>query len=215
MAPELIRLEAEVTSLYWRCHTHLFSDTINGCDWRWKPTFIGKPECFNGSASALTKANWTLRFCSSRESPVDCSVTKRSRHVSDEEAPMLYQSSYQEPRVSPQTTTPPSSATEEKRVIVPAGEPSHEPLPRTHRHKTPSCWLANKLTCATVLSEAGTALVCHALPQTDEQSPFNHRAAEQKLSGFKCQHDIRGLEGTFSKVWFLKCKFRTHAGADV
>ncbi|XP_011484068.1 Friend leukemia integration 1 transcription factor isoform X1 [Oryzias latipes] len=56
----------------------------------------------------------------SRESPVDCSVTKRSRHVSDEEAPMLYQSSYQEPRVSPQTTTPPSSATEEKRVIVPA-----------------------------------------------------------------------------------------------
>ncbi|XP_070691425.1 fli-1 proto-oncogene, ETS transcription factor-related sequence isoform X3 [Pempheris klunzingeri] len=55
----------------------------------------------------------------SRESPVDCSVTKRSRHMSDG-APMVYQASYPEPRVSPQTATPPSSATEEKRVIVPA-----------------------------------------------------------------------------------------------
>uniref|UniRef100_A0A3Q4MDR8 Fli-1 proto-oncogene, ETS transcription factor-related sequence n=1 Tax=Neolamprologus brichardi TaxID=32507 RepID=A0A3Q4MDR8_NEOBR len=57
----------------------------------------------------------------SRESPVDCSVTKRSRHMSNEGATMQYQaSSYTEPRVSPQATTPPSSATEEKRVIVPA-----------------------------------------------------------------------------------------------
>ncbi|XP_026040176.1 fli-1 proto-oncogene, ETS transcription factor-related sequence isoform X3 [Astatotilapia calliptera] len=57
----------------------------------------------------------------SRESPVDCSVTKRSRHMSNEGASMQYQaSSYTEPRVSPQATTPPSSATEEKRVIVPA-----------------------------------------------------------------------------------------------
>ncbi|XP_076594297.1 fli-1 proto-oncogene, ETS transcription factor-related sequence isoform X4 [Chaetodon auriga] len=56
----------------------------------------------------------------SRESPVDCSVTKRSRHVSNDGAPMPYQASYPEPRVSPQTATPPSSATEEKRVIVPA-----------------------------------------------------------------------------------------------
>ncbi|XP_030250527.1 fli-1 proto-oncogene, ETS transcription factor-related sequence isoform X4 [Sparus aurata] len=56
----------------------------------------------------------------SRESPVDCSVTKRSRHMSNEGAPMPYQTSYPEPRVSPQTATPPSSATEEKRVIVPA-----------------------------------------------------------------------------------------------
>ncbi|XP_049902971.1 fli-1 proto-oncogene, ETS transcription factor-related sequence isoform X3 [Epinephelus moara] len=56
----------------------------------------------------------------SRESPVDCSVTKRSRHVSNDSAPMPYQASYPEPRVSPQTATPPSSTTEEKRVIVPA-----------------------------------------------------------------------------------------------
>uniref|UniRef100_A0A3Q3IZM0 Fli-1 proto-oncogene, ETS transcription factor b n=1 Tax=Monopterus albus TaxID=43700 RepID=A0A3Q3IZM0_MONAL len=56
----------------------------------------------------------------SRESPVDCSVTKRSRHMSNDGAPMPYQASYPEPRVSPQTTTPPSNATEEKRVIVPA-----------------------------------------------------------------------------------------------
>ncbi|KAK2844957.1 hypothetical protein Q5P01_011616 [Channa striata] len=57
----------------------------------------------------------------SRESPVDCSVSKRSRHMSNDGAPMPYQAaSYPEPRVSPQTTSPPSSATEEKRVIVPA-----------------------------------------------------------------------------------------------
>uniref|UniRef100_UPI0037E7E831 fli-1 proto-oncogene, ETS transcription factor-related sequence isoform X3 n=1 Tax=Semicossyphus pulcher TaxID=241346 RepID=UPI0037E7E831 len=56
----------------------------------------------------------------SRASPVDCSVTKRSRHMSSDGAPMPYQASYPEPRVSPQTTTPPSSTTEEKRVIVPA-----------------------------------------------------------------------------------------------
>nr|XP_043873139.1 Friend leukemia integration 1 transcription factor-like isoform X2 [Solea senegalensis] len=54
------------------------------------------------------------------ESPVDCSVTKRSRHMSNDGAPMVYQVSYAEPRVSPETTTPPSSSTEEKRVIVPA-----------------------------------------------------------------------------------------------
>uniref|UniRef100_A0A3B4XY89 Fli-1 proto-oncogene, ETS transcription factor-related sequence n=1 Tax=Seriola lalandi dorsalis TaxID=1841481 RepID=A0A3B4XY89_SERLL len=56
----------------------------------------------------------------SRESPVDCSVTKRSRHMSNDGAPMPYQASYVEPRVSPQTSNPPSSTTEEKRVIVPA-----------------------------------------------------------------------------------------------
>ncbi|XP_071326399.1 fli-1 proto-oncogene, ETS transcription factor-related sequence isoform X4 [Trachinotus anak] len=56
----------------------------------------------------------------SRESPVDCSVTKRSRHMSNDGAQMPYQASYAEPRVSPQTATPPSSTTEEKRVIVPA-----------------------------------------------------------------------------------------------
>ncbi|CAN9514499.1 unnamed protein product [Ophioblennius macclurei] len=56
----------------------------------------------------------------SRESPVDCSVTKRSRHMSSDGGgadPMSYQSSYPDPRLSPQTSTPP---TEEKRVIVPA-----------------------------------------------------------------------------------------------
>uniref|UniRef100_A0A1A8I0S6 Friend leukemia integration 1b n=5 Tax=Nothobranchiidae TaxID=405002 RepID=A0A1A8I0S6_NOTKU len=56
----------------------------------------------------------------SRESPVDCSVTKRSRHMSSDGAPMTYQTSYPEPRISAQTSTPPSSTTEEKRVIVPA-----------------------------------------------------------------------------------------------
>ncbi|XP_020500152.1 fli-1 proto-oncogene, ETS transcription factor-related sequence isoform X1 [Labrus bergylta] len=57
----------------------------------------------------------------SRASPVDCSVTKRSRHMSNDAAPMSYQATYPEPRVSPQTNTPPSSTTtEEKRVIVPA-----------------------------------------------------------------------------------------------
>ncbi|KAL2084484.1 hypothetical protein ACEWY4_020002 [Coilia grayii] len=62
----------------------------------------------------------------SRESPVDCSVTKRSRHMSNTEGGQLaYQASYPEPRSSPHTTTPtttspPSSAPEEKRVIVPA-----------------------------------------------------------------------------------------------
>ncbi|XP_062394641.1 fli-1 proto-oncogene, ETS transcription factor-related sequence isoform X3 [Sardina pilchardus] len=57
----------------------------------------------------------------SRESPVDCSVTKRTRHMSNNDGGQLaYQASYPEPRSSPQTTTPPSSTTEEKRVIVPA-----------------------------------------------------------------------------------------------
>ncbi|XP_012673471.1 fli-1 proto-oncogene, ETS transcription factor-related sequence isoform X3 [Clupea harengus] len=57
----------------------------------------------------------------SRESPVDCSVTKRTRHMSNSDGGQLaYQASYPEARTSPQTTTPPSSATEEKRVIVPA-----------------------------------------------------------------------------------------------
>lgn len=56
---------------------------------------------------------------------MDCSVTKRSRHMSNDGAPMSYQASYPEPRVSPQTATPPSSVTEEKRVIVPAGALTH------------------------------------------------------------------------------------------
>ncbi|KAJ8384453.1 hypothetical protein AAFF_G00204740 [Aldrovandia affinis] len=59
--------------------------------------------------------------CESRESPVDCSVSKRSRHISSSEGDQLaYQASYPEPRASPQNAAPPSSTTEEKRVIVPA-----------------------------------------------------------------------------------------------
>ncbi|XP_067094190.1 fli-1 proto-oncogene, ETS transcription factor-related sequence isoform X1 [Osmerus mordax] len=55
------------------------------------------------------------------ESPVDCSVTKRSRHMSSNEGSELaYHPSYTEPRTSPQIASPPNSATEEKRVIVPA-----------------------------------------------------------------------------------------------
>lgn len=73
-----------------------------------------------------SQPNAPTLFCPSRESPVDCSVTKRSRHMSNDGTPMPYQASYPEPRVSPQTTTPPSSTTEEKRVIVPAGELSHQ-----------------------------------------------------------------------------------------
>ncbi|KAM7421394.1 hypothetical protein PAMA_015497 [Pampus argenteus] len=65
----------------------------------------------------------------SRESPVDCSVTKRSRHMSNDGAPMPYQASYPEPRVTPPTATPPSNTTEEKRVIVPA-----DPEVWTHDH---------------------------------------------------------------------------------
>ncbi|XP_061885211.1 fli-1 proto-oncogene, ETS transcription factor-related sequence isoform X3 [Entelurus aequoreus] len=57
---------------------------------------------------------------SNHESPVDCSVTKRSRHMSNDGVTTAYQPSYTEPRVSPQNATPPSSTTEEKRVIVPA-----------------------------------------------------------------------------------------------
>ncbi|KAA0702807.1 Retroviral integration site protein [Triplophysa tibetana] len=60
----------------------------------------------------------------SRESPVDCSVTRRTRHMSNSDGGQLaYQASYTEPRSSPQSTTPPSTTTittEEKRVIVPA-----------------------------------------------------------------------------------------------
>ncbi|KAI1894791.1 hypothetical protein AGOR_G00119380 [Albula goreensis] len=61
--------------------------------------------------------------CESRESPVDCSVSKRSRHMSTGEGEqMAYQASYPEPRASPQTAAPAptNSTTEEKRVIVPA-----------------------------------------------------------------------------------------------
>ncbi|XP_061737912.1 fli-1 proto-oncogene, ETS transcription factor-related sequence isoform X2 [Nerophis ophidion] len=57
---------------------------------------------------------------SNHGSPVDCSVTKRSRHMSNDGVTTAYQTSYTEPRVSPHNATPPSSTTEEKRVIVPA-----------------------------------------------------------------------------------------------
>ena len=84
--------------------------------------------------------------CPSRESPVDCSVTKRSRHMSNDGAQMPYQASYPEPRVSPQTVTPPSSATEEKRVIVPAGELSHSTAILTQdRRPFPKSWHTPRL----------------------------------------------------------------------
>ncbi|XP_048859679.1 retroviral integration site protein Fli-1 homolog isoform X2 [Brienomyrus brachyistius] len=58
---------------------------------------------------------------SSRESPVDCSLTKRSRHISGSEAGQLaYQAAFSETRTSPQTTAAHNSTTDEKRVIVPA-----------------------------------------------------------------------------------------------
>lgn len=58
-----------------------------------------------------------LCVCASRESPVEASGAKRSRHISSSDGGQQpYQPSYPEPRTSPQNTT------EEKRVIVPAGE---------------------------------------------------------------------------------------------
>lgn len=101
----------------------------------------------------------------SRESPVDCSVTKRSRHMSSEGAPLPFQPSYPEPRLSPQTTTPPSGTTEEKRVIVPAGELSHwsAVTPHTGHHETesfPTTSLSHtQRTCATSATDS------HVLPQ--------------------------------------------------
>ncbi|XP_039626478.1 fli-1 proto-oncogene, ETS transcription factor-related sequence isoform X1 [Polypterus senegalus] len=65
----------------------------------------------------------------SRESPVDCSVTKRNRIVNNSEAGQMgYHTTYQEQRGSP-PTNPPSNTTEEKRVIVPA-----DPSVWTHDH---------------------------------------------------------------------------------
>ncbi|XP_076869373.1 fli-1 proto-oncogene, ETS transcription factor-related sequence isoform X2 [Brachyhypopomus gauderio] len=63
-----------------------------------------------------------------RQSPVECVGTRRSRHISSGDGAQLsYQSSYPEPR--PQSATPPSVTTEEKRVIVPA-----DPEVWTHDH---------------------------------------------------------------------------------
>lgn len=76
------------------------------------------------SININTRSNRNIYFFGNRESPVDCSVTKRNRIVNNAEANHLgYQTSYQEQRNPPQTNTP-SSTTEEKRVIVPAGKTS-------------------------------------------------------------------------------------------
>ncbi|XP_030014815.1 fli-1 proto-oncogene, ETS transcription factor-related sequence isoform X2 [Sphaeramia orbicularis] len=83
------------------------------------PTESTEPEWAGPAAQTSGKRGEHVNG-TSRESPVDCSVTKRSRHMSSDGAQMGYQGSYTEPRVSPQTATPPSSTTEEKRVIVPA-----------------------------------------------------------------------------------------------
>ncbi|XP_029927943.1 fli-1 proto-oncogene, ETS transcription factor-related sequence isoform X3 [Myripristis murdjan] len=88
-----------------------------------EPEWVGSAA--PGSGKRAEHVNGT-----SRESPVDCSVTKRSRHMSSNDgAQMGYQASYPEPRASPQTSTPPSNAPEEKRVIVPA-----DPEVWTHDH---------------------------------------------------------------------------------
>ncbi|XP_026861129.2 fli-1 proto-oncogene, ETS transcription factor-related sequence isoform X1 [Electrophorus electricus] len=84
-------------------------------------------------SSESTEPDWTATGTSnptkraehingaSRQSPVECSGTRRSRHISSTDGAQLpYQASYPEPRTSPQSATPPSSTTEEKRVIVPA-----------------------------------------------------------------------------------------------
>ncbi|KAK3515650.1 hypothetical protein QTP70_026428 [Hemibagrus guttatus] len=68
----------------------------------------------NTSANNPAKKNEHVNGAS-RESPVEVSSAKRSRHISSSDGGQQpYQPSYQEPRTSPQSTT------EEKRVIVPA-----------------------------------------------------------------------------------------------
>ncbi|MED6254575.1 hypothetical protein ATANTOWER_029627 [Ataeniobius toweri] len=84
--------------------------------------------------------------------------------MSSDGAPLPYQASYPEPRVSPQTTTPPSNnPTEEKRVIVPAGEASRLPRAGVLRHKMVSQRLANSSSCATPVTESEMCL-CQILP---------------------------------------------------
>uniref|UniRef100_A0A3B4AEV9 Uncharacterized protein n=1 Tax=Periophthalmus magnuspinnatus TaxID=409849 RepID=A0A3B4AEV9_9GOBI len=70
-------------------------------------------EWTTGGAVSSTKRTEHVNG-TSRESPVDCSVTKRSRHISSDGS-MSYQP------YSPQSSNAtPTSSTEEKRVIVPA-----------------------------------------------------------------------------------------------
>ncbi|MCI4391139.1 hypothetical protein PGIGA_G00130680 [Pangasianodon gigas] len=71
-------------------------------------------EWTNTSASNPAKKNEHVNGAS-RESPVEVTSAKRSRHISSSDGGQQpYQPSYPEPRTSPQSTT------EEKRVIVPA-----------------------------------------------------------------------------------------------
>ncbi|KAF4076189.1 hypothetical protein AMELA_G00227580 [Ameiurus melas] len=71
-------------------------------------------EWTNTTASNPVKKNEHVNGAS-RESPVEVSAAKRSRHISSTDGGQQpYQPSYPEPRTSPQSTT------EEKRVIVPA-----------------------------------------------------------------------------------------------
>uniref|UniRef100_A0A3B4AEX4 Uncharacterized protein n=1 Tax=Periophthalmus magnuspinnatus TaxID=409849 RepID=A0A3B4AEX4_9GOBI len=72
-------------------------------------------EWTTGGAVSSTKRTEHVNG-TSRESPVDCSVTKRSRHISSDGS-MSYQP-YTNP--NPNTSSPPGGSTEEKRVIVPA-----------------------------------------------------------------------------------------------
>lgn len=119
----------------------------------------------------------------SRESPVDCSVTKRSRHMSNDGAPMPYQATYVEPRVSPQTTSPPSSTTEEKRVIVPAGEPA----PHTDTScQSPSATRAGPSPSQDGFSTAGTRSSC-AISITESEMGTACVCASHSSSS-KCQY---------------------------
>lgn len=140
----------------------------------------------------------------SRESPVDCSVTKRSRHMSNDGAAMPYQATYVEPRVSPQTTSPPSSTTEEKRVIVPAGERAHwHELAVTGASPSQDTFptAGTRLACAMSIteSEMGTACVCAS---RSPSSKHQHNRVQRFCSAtarYKSRYQL--LCEVWSRVW--------------
>lgn len=152
---------------------------------------------------------WVFSLPSSRESPVDCSVTKRSRHISSDGAPLPFQSSYPEPRLSPQTTTPPSGTTEEKRVIVPAGELSHRSAfaSRTGRHETESFPRTSlsvthtQRTCATSTTDS------HVLPQ----NVYCGGAAKgEKKKSLRCRFSCDTVEEDWSEIHVSCKRTKTH-----
>ncbi|XP_037130680.1 fli-1 proto-oncogene, ETS transcription factor-related sequence isoform X4 [Syngnathus acus] len=99
---------------------HMKTEMTSPCGFKQSPE-PAEPDWPAAAAAATAQKRSEHVNGTNHESPVDCSVTKRSRHMSNDGVPMPYQPSYPEARVSPPNVTPPSiTATEEKRVIVPA-----------------------------------------------------------------------------------------------